>query len=97
MPEGAAGGSTDMGNVSQYLPSIHPMIAFKGVEAVPHHQSFAEAAVSSAGDAAALDGAIALALAAIGAVENTEIRERLVAEQSTRLPYRETDTETDAL
>ncbi|WP_164863426.1 amidohydrolase [Agromyces sp. LHK192] len=86
-PEGIAGGSTDMGNVSQYLPSIHPMIALLGVEAVPHHQSFAAAAVSPAGDRAVVDGAIALALTAVGAVEDDAVRERLLAAQAVRPRY----------
>ncbi|MDR7184104.1 amidohydrolase [Microbacterium trichothecenolyticum] len=86
-PAGMGGGSTDMGNVSQYLPSIHPMIALRGVEAVPHHQSFAEAAVSSAGDIAAVDGALALALAAARAASDTVVRARLIDAQRTRAPY----------
>ncbi|GGR28274.1 M20 family metallopeptidase [Agromyces mediolanus] len=88
VPAGTTGGSTDMGNVSQYLPAIHPMIALLGVEAVPHHHSFAQAALSPAGDTAAVDGAVALALAAAAAVEDDGIRERLLAAQRERAPYR---------
>ncbi|MFE6964864.1 M20 family metallopeptidase [Agromyces sp. NPDC057679] len=90
-PDGSAGGSTDMGNVSQYLPSIHPMIVLEGVEAVPHHQSFAAAALSPAGDRAAVDGALALALAAAAAVADDVVRERLLREQRARRPYLESE------
>lgn len=86
-PAGIGGGSTDMGNVSQYLPSAHPMISLRGVEAVPHHQSFAAAAVSPAGDEAAINGALALALSAAAAVQDDAVRERLLAEQRVRPPY----------
>ncbi|MFF2388658.1 M20 family metallopeptidase [Agromyces sp. NPDC058104] len=92
MPAGSAGGSTDMGNVSQYLPAIHPMIALIGVEAVPHHQSFAAAAVAPAGDTAAIDGALGLAFAAVSAVTDDAVRERLLTEQRARPPYREAST-----
>ncbi|WP_105968140.1 M20 family metallopeptidase [Streptomyces geranii] len=88
-PDGGTLGSTDMGNVSQYLPSIHPMIALLGVEATPHHQSFAAAAVSPAGDRAVIDGATALALAAAAAVEDDVIRRRLLADQRGRPRYQD--------
>ena len=58
-------GSTDMGNVSQVVPSIHPMIKVSP-EGVPiHTPEFAEHTGSSAGDAAVIDGAKMLAATAI--------------------------------
>ncbi|WP_026555871.1 amidohydrolase [Arthrobacter sp. 35W] len=77
-PAGSGGGgSTDMGNVSQYLPSIHPCVVFKGSEAVPHTIEFAEAAVSPAGDAAVIDGALALALTVADVAADRGLRARL--------------------
>ena len=55
-------GSTDMGNVSYAVPSIHPMIAVapKGVSI--HTPEFALHAAGPAGDAAVVDGAKAMAM-----------------------------------
>jgi len=58
-------GSTDLGNVSVRVPSIHPMIAIAGPDASMHTTEFATAAASPAGDAAVLDGAVGLALTAL--------------------------------
>jgi amidohydrolase len=57
-------GSTDMGNVSYRVPSIHPMLACSPPNVVIHHPDFAQWAGSPMGDLAALDGAKALALTA---------------------------------
>ncbi len=57
-------GSTDMGNVSHRVPSIHPMLACAPPNVVIHHPEFATWAGSEMGDQAALDGAKALALTA---------------------------------
>lgn len=80
-------GSTDMGDVSQYLPAIHPMIALDGTTATPHQHEFAAAAASPVGDTAVLNGAIALARTAIAAVEDPAVRERLLAVQRERAPH----------
>ena len=55
------GGSTDMGNVSWVVPSIHPSIAVLGSIASPHTRQFATDAATTAGDQTCIDGAIALA------------------------------------
>ncbi|WP_018180743.1 amidohydrolase [Jongsikchunia kroppenstedtii] len=54
-------GSTDMGNVSQTVPSIHPLIGIDSGGANIHEPGFAAAAVSPSADQAIIDGAIALA------------------------------------
>lgn len=61
-------GSTDLGNVSVRVPSIHPMIAIAGPETSMHTTGFATAAASPAGDRAVLDGAVGLALTALDAL-----------------------------
>ncbi|MBO1268334.1 amidohydrolase [Arthrobacter cavernae] len=68
------GGSTDMGNVSLFLPSIHPSLSFRNCDAVPHTLEFAEAAVSPAGDRAVIDGALALALTVADVAIDQELR-----------------------
>ena len=64
LPAGSSG-STDMGNVSYRVPSIHPMLAAAPSNVVIHHPDFAKWAGSEMGDKAALDGAKALAMTAI--------------------------------
>jgi len=57
--------STDMGNVSLRLPSIHPLLAISGPSVPLHTPEFAEAALSPTGDRAVLEGAKAMALTAV--------------------------------
>jgi amidohydrolase len=56
-----AAGSTDMGNVSQMIPSIHPMIGLGRDAGTIHSPAFATAAVSEMADRAIVEGATALA------------------------------------
>jgi len=66
-------GSTDMGNVSQIVPSIHPTVAIAPVEVVAHSPEFASAAASEAGIQGLLDAAKALAMTVVDLVANPEI------------------------
>jgi amidohydrolase len=54
-------GSTDMGNVSYLVPSIHPMIAAAPSGLAIHTPEFATHARAASGDRAVVDGAVALA------------------------------------
>jgi amidohydrolase len=58
-------GSTDMGNVSHLVPSIHPMIASAPSGTSIHTNQFAQFARSPMADKAVLDGAKAMAMTAI--------------------------------
>ncbi len=55
-------GSTDMGNVSYAVPSIHPMIKVAPDHVPIHTPEFAEYARSESGDQAVLDGAKVMAM-----------------------------------
>ncbi len=55
-------GSTDMGNVSHRVPSIHPMIAVSPPDVPIHTEAFVGHARAPEGDRAVLDGAKALAM-----------------------------------
>ncbi|MFQ3560373.1 M20 family metallopeptidase [Streptomyces gramineus] len=81
------GGSTDMGNVSRLVPSIHPMIGYDCGEAVMHNPEFTRYGISEAADRAVLDGGLAMAWTAIGLAADTAHRarllQRLVARDST--------------
>lgn len=58
---GASGGSSDMGNVSQVVPSIHPMLALDAEGAGNHQPEFAAHTISASGESALRDGALAMA------------------------------------
>lgn len=58
-------GSTDMGNISHLVPSIHPMIASAPAGASIHTQAFAQHSRSPLADKAVIDGAKAMAMTAI--------------------------------
>jgi len=66
---GASGGSSDMGNVSQVAPSIHPMIAIESHGAVNHQLEFAAATITASGHLAIRDGALAMAYTIIDMAE----------------------------
>jgi len=65
--------TTDMGNVSQVVPSIHPFVAIVPVGVAAHTTQFASAASSEAGIGGMLDAAKALAMTAIDLLANPEI------------------------
>lgn len=67
-------GSTDMGNVSDRVPAIHPMLAAAPPHVVIHNAEFEEHAGGELGDAAALDGAKALAMTALDFLCSEELR-----------------------
>jgi metal-dependent amidase/aminoacylase/carboxypeptidase family protein len=58
-------GSTDMGNVSQFVPSIHPTIAIASPEVGIHTPEFAAAAASEAGHEGLMDAAKAMAMTVV--------------------------------
>jgi amidohydrolase len=62
-------GSTDMGNVSHVVPSIHPMIDIHPQGAVNHQPEFAAHTVTPDGDRAIRDGALAMAWTIIDVAE----------------------------
>ncbi len=72
-------GSTDMGNVTQVIPGIHPVIGIESGGAVTHQAEFAAACVTESADRAVLDGARALAGTAIAAATDPVQRARLLA------------------
>ncbi len=72
-------GSTDMGNVSLVVPSIHPAIAIDSGGAVNHQPEFAAACVGPSADRALGDAAVAMARTTAAAAASDEQRERLLA------------------
>lgn len=59
--DSSASGSTDMGNVSRVVPSIHPMIGMDTEGAVNHQPEFAAHTITPDGEMAMRDGALGMA------------------------------------
>jgi metal-dependent amidase/aminoacylase/carboxypeptidase family protein len=64
LPPGYAG-STDMGNVSHRVPSIHPCLSVAPLNVIIHNAEFARHAISDKGDQAVIDGAKSMAMTAL--------------------------------
>lgn len=72
--------STDMGNVSRSIPSIHPLLGIESLPAVNHHPDFAASSISEAADQTLYDGALAMAWTTIDLALDGTLRDRLVRE-----------------
>ena len=70
--------STDMGNVSQVIPSIHPYIGIDSLPAVNHQPEFAAATITRAAETAIAQGALALAGTVADAASPGTIRQRFL-------------------
>jgi amidohydrolase len=70
--------STDMGNVSQSIPAIHPYIGIDSLPAVNHQPEFAAATITSAAETAITQGALALAGTVVDAASAGTFRQRLL-------------------
>ena len=62
-------GSTDMGNVSLAMPSIHPMLSIDAGKAVNHQPEFAAATITKGGHKAIFDGAYSMATTIVDLAE----------------------------
>ena len=72
-------GSTDMGNISKLLPSIHPMISIAPPRVALHTQEFARCAASEDGQRGVVDGAKVLAMTGIDVLCSPALREAMRA------------------
>jgi amidohydrolase len=72
-------GSTDMGNVSLVVPTIHPLIGIESDGAVNHQPGFAACCITPSADLAVIHGAIAMAWTAVDIASDEGQRKRLVA------------------
>jgi len=66
-------GSTDVGNVSQVIPALHPLYAICGSEVVSHTVEFAHASASELALARTRDMAVAMALTSVDVMCDTEL------------------------
>jgi hypothetical protein len=77
-------GSTDMGNVTQLLPGIHPMVAVDAGGASLHQPGFTAAAAGPSADKAVIEGAIMLARTVVRLAESPDERDRVLAARAQR-------------
>ena len=73
-----AAGSTDMGNVSLAMPSIHPTIGLGCYPIVNHQPEFAAYCATPVADQAIIDGAVAMAWTAIDLATDPALSGRLL-------------------
>jgi amidohydrolase len=72
--------STDMGNISHAIPSIHPMIGINSLPAANHQPEFTAHCITEEADKAVLDGALAMAWTAIEMAGDAALHKRLMNE-----------------
>ena len=72
--------STDVGNVSQLLPTIQPMVAIAPDDVLIHTPQFAKAAASEDGLRGILDAAKAMAMTVVDLLASTETVEKVQEE-----------------
>ncbi|OMC56140.1 peptidase M20 [Mycobacterium sp. IS-836] len=77
-------GSTDMGNVTQVLPGIHPIIGVDAGGATVHQRAFAAAAAGPSADRAVVEGAIMLARTVVHLAESPDERDRVLTARQRR-------------
>lgn len=77
-------GSTDMGNVTQVLPGIHPVIGLDAGAATVHQRAFTVASAGASADRAVVDGAIMLARTVVRLAQTPDERDRVLAAQQRR-------------
>jgi len=69
--------STDMGNVSMAIPSIHPFIGLDSLPAANHQPEFTAHCITPVADRAVSDGAIAMAWTLVDIAGDNVLRDRL--------------------
>jgi metal-dependent amidase/aminoacylase/carboxypeptidase family protein len=84
-------GSTDMGNISHLVPSIHPMIASARPGTSIHTKEFAHESISPLADQAVIDGAKAMAMTAIDFWTSSQ------AQSAIREEFAQANTDKDVL
>ena len=75
-------GSTDMGNVSQVIPAIHPSVAIVSPDVLLHSTDFAVAAASESGHKGLLDAAKALVMTVVDLLSEPQALSRVKDEFS---------------
>lgn len=88
-PDYKGGGSTDMGNISQVIPSIHPMFSIPGAEAPIHSAGFTAAANTQAAYEVMFDAAYGLAFTVAAAASDPVQKARFIEASYVRSTHEE--------
>ncbi|MFE6887141.1 amidohydrolase [Streptomyces sp. NPDC057694] len=83
-PDTMRGGSTDMGNVSHLVPTIHPSIGYDCGDTIMHNPEFTRYGTSAGADRAVLDGGLAMAWTAIALATAEDHRAALLTRLADR-------------
>ena len=79
-PDDGRRGSSDIGNLSHYLPSIHPVLAIVGPEIPGHSVEFCEATSTDRGRETLLTAAKLLAMTALDYLTSEDLRKQVEEE-----------------
>lgn len=77
------GGSMDMGNVSHFIPAIHPMVGLGDASLVVHTREFAEYTATDGGKRFLRNAAIALACTALDVMTDPTLYQKIRSEFET--------------
>lgn len=77
--ESSMAASTDMGNLSRVMPTLHPSIGIGSLPAVNHQAAFAAHCATERADLALFDGALAMAWTVVDMATDEAVRTRLLA------------------
>ena len=80
-------GSSDMGNVSQIVPSIHPYVTIAPPGTGGHTPEFAQASISSWGDQALIRSAKAMAMTAVDLMTQPQLMQQAKDEFSDMIDF----------
>ena len=84
LPPGSGAGSSDIGNVSQVVPTIHPYVSICEDSIAGHSIEFEKASKSERGNEAMLNAAKALAMTAIDLFTDSELMKQATEEFQNR-------------
>jgi amidohydrolase len=76
-PDDGRRGSSDIGNLSHYLPAMHPVLAIVDPEVAGHSVEFCEATTTTRGREALLNAAKMLAMTAYDYLTSAELRKQV--------------------
>ncbi|WP_374769182.1 amidohydrolase [Streptomyces sp. NBC_01463] len=83
-PDSMRAGSTDMGNVSHLVPTIHPSIGYDCGDTIMHNPEFTRYGTSPGADRAVLDGGLAMAWTALALATDQDHRTSLLTRLAER-------------
>lgn len=83
---GMSGGSTDMGNISQVIPSLHPWLSIPGAQDPIHSSGFAEIANTSSAYETMFEAAAALAFTTIDVAMSPKHRSHFIQYRTASRP-----------